>query len=302
MAKRIVRAIGWSVAAVAGLIIVALGAVYVVSSRRLAEQYAVTPTPLAIPTDSASIERGRHLAESRLGCADCHGPDLGGKAVVEDAMFGHFIAPNLTRGAGGIGATYTDADWVRSVRHGIRPNGRPLVFMPSGEFSRLSEEDLGDVLAYVKQAPPVERELPSTRPGPIGRALVTFEPSMVPARVIDHSAAFSEAPAQAATVEYGGYLAATGGCKGCHGPALDGVGGGGEPGSRPSDLTPSGPTASWSEADFRNTLRTGTRPDGTTLGDEMPWRTMGKMTDEELGAIFRYLRSLPGRAATRAKA
>ena len=302
MAKRIVRAIGWSVAALVGIIVVALVAVYILSSRRLAEQYAVTPTPLAIPTDPARIDRGRHLAESRLGCAACHGPDLGGHAVVEDAMFGRFIAPNLTRGAGGVGATYTDADWVRSVRHGIRPNGRPLVFMPSTEFSRLSEQDLGDVLAYVRHVPPVDRQMPPTRPGPIGRALVAFQRAMVPARVIDHTAPFTPAPAQAATVDYGRYLAATGGCQGCHGPALDGVGGGGEPGSKPSNLTPGGPTASWSEADFITALRTGTRPNGTKIAEEMPWRTMGRMTDEELGAIFRYLRSLPARTGEKAKA
>ena len=299
MAKRIVRAVGWSLAALVGLVVVAVAAVYLVSSRRLAETYAVTPPALAIPTDSARIERGRHLAQSRLGCADCHGPDLGGKPVVEDAMFGHFIAPNLTRGTGGVGGSYTDADWVRAVRHGVRPNGRALLFMPSEVFAHLSEQDLGDVIAYVKQVPPVDRTMPETRPGPIGRALVTFQAAAIPARAIDHAAAFTSPPPEAATVEYGQYLAASSGCLACHGPALDGVGGGGDPAVKPTNLTTGGPTASWTEGDFVRALRTGKRPDGSEIREEMPWKTMGRMTDEELRALYLYIRSVPPKAGDR---
>lgn len=293
MAKRIVRALGWSLAALAGVVVVALGAVYLVSSRRLSEAHAVTPPNLAIPTDSARIERGRHLAQSRLGCADCHAADLGGRAVVENAMFGHYIAPNLTRGSGGVGGTYTDADWIRAVRHGVRPSGRPLLFMPSEVFANLSEQDLGDVIAYVKQVPPVDRTMAQTRPGPIGRALITFQRAAIPARVIDHAAPFPAPPPEAATVEYGAYLAATSGCLACHGPALDGVGGGGDPAVKPTNLTRGGPTAAWTEADFFRAFRTGTRPDGSRIKEEMPWRTMGRMTDAELSALYQYIRSVP---------
>jgi hypothetical protein len=64
--------------------------------------------------------------------------------------------------------------------------------------------------------------------------------------------------------------------------------------SRPSNLTPD-PTGigAWSEADFVRTLRTGVNPRGDSMDPSMPWREMRRMTDDDLRAIYRYLRSLP---------
>ena len=64
------------------------------------------------------------------------------------------------------------------------------------------------------------------------------------------------------------------------------------------DITRTGKTAGWSEADFFRALRQGTRPDGTTInGDMMPWARSGLMTDEEVQAVWRYISSLPGKPA-----
>jgi hypothetical protein len=52
----------------------------------------------------------------------------------------------------------------------------------------------------------------------------------------------------------------------------------------------------WSEADFQRALRTGRRPDNTEINPAMPWKLAGQMTDEEMHAVWLYLRSVPPRA------
>ncbi len=293
MGRRLARGIRIAVGVV--VIPIGLGAalVYGVSEARVRHRYHITPEPLVIPSDSASIARGRHLAQARLGCTACHAANLGGGTVMDNRMFGRFVAPNLTRGAGGIGSTYGDADWIRSVRHGVAPNGRPLVFMPSTDFAKLGRQDLADVIAYVRQVPPVDHEAGTSALGPIARILATLQRGMIPARAIDHSAAAGTVPAPGISTAYGDYLVSTGGCRGCHSAQLSGGGSNGPPGApRPPNLTPAGYLGQWTEAEFIRTLRTGRRPDGRILDDEMPWKSMGKMTDVELRAIYTYLHSL----------
>ena len=292
---RPLRWFGYIAGALVVLLLLLAATVYAVSSARLSRTYEVVPEQVAIPADSATIALGEHLARSRLGCADCHGPDLAGKPVVESGMFGHFIAPNLTRGEGGLGAQFTDADWVRSVRHGVKRDGRPVVFMPSDEFSRLSEEDLRAVIAFVKQVPPVDGAQPASRPGPIARMLLTFNPRVLPAAAIDHSAPIPAAPVAEVSPRYGEYLANTGGCRGCHGPDLAGAKPMEPGGVPPANLTPAGRVGSWSDADFIRALREGVRPDGSAISESMPWKAMGRMTDLELQALYAYLKSIPPR-------
>ena len=292
---RPLRWIGYIAGALVVLLLLLAATVYAVSSARLSRTYEVVPEQVAIPADSATIALGEHLARSRLGCADCHGPDLAGKPVVESGMFGHFIAPNLTRGEGGLGAQFTDADWVRSVRHGVKRDGRPVVFMPSDEFSRLSEEDLRAVIAFVKQVPPVDGAQPASRPGPIARMLLTFNPRVLPAAAIDHSAPIPAAPVAEVSPRSGEYLANTSGCRGCHGPDLAGAKPMEPGGVPPANLTPAGRVGSWSDADFIRALREGVRPDGSAISESMPWKAMGRMTDLELQALYAYLKSIPPR-------
>jgi mono/diheme cytochrome c family protein len=91
------------------------------------------------------------------------------------------------------------------------------------------------------------------------------------------------------------YLANIGGCRGCHGLNLSGGSVHGPPGTPPaSNLTPAG-IGSWMEADFVHTLRTGKRPNRKELHTSMPWRQTSLMTDDELHAIWLYVRSVPPR-------
>jgi nicotinate dehydrogenase subunit B len=107
-------------------------------------------------------------------------------------------------------------------------------------------------------------------------------------------------PPAAATADYGAYLVETSGCKVCH---RENLAGGLHPLSLPGepvppDLTPRGRLAHWSEDAFLRALRTGVTPEGHRLDEAwMPWPALGRMSDLELRAIFRHLRSLPAERA-----
>jgi len=230
-------------------------------------------------------------------CAACHSasleaPNLAGNLFL-DIPPARLGAPNLTTGAGGVGTRYTPADWARAIRHGVRPDGTPLLFMPTANFYHLSDADLGAIIAYIKSLPPVDNQAPASQVYPLGRVLMAAGQLALPAEQIDHNAPRVSAPPPGRTAEYGRYLATISTCRDCHGANLSG-GPIDEPGAPLApNLTPGGALRSWSEADFIKTLRTGVRPDGSALREPMPWQIAGQMTDDELGAIFRYLQSLP---------
>jgi mono/diheme cytochrome c family protein len=252
--------------------------------------------PRSIPSDTAAIERGKHLATAMGSCTYCHGPDLGGQMIQEPSLFGTLAAPNLTRGAGGLGTTFTDADWVRAIRHGIHPDGTSLLVMPSEAFVFMNETDLADLIAYLKQLPAVDRDMPSSRLGPLGRTLlVAGQVSLITDRtpLLPFPAIVPPGP----TLEYGRYLAGYTGCIGCHGPGLSGGYVEGPPGAPPAaNLTPD-PTglANWTETDFDHALRRGVRKNGTPIDIFMPWPNFSGMTDIEVKALWLYVSSVPAK-------
>lgn len=279
------------VAILAVIIAVAVGWVLMMGNRVLAHRFEVTPGSVTLPTDSASINRGEHLATAIGKCVECHGEDLGGQSMDLGPM-GTFPAANLTTGKGG--RARTDAEWVTAIHHGVGQGGRPLVFMPSGPFSRFSAADLGAVIAWAKSKPPVDREIPPLKLGPIGRLMLVMKPArLVAALGIDHSAPLVPEVMPSTSAEYGSYLAVVGGCTYCHGDNLAGGIKEGPPGTPASaNLRADGPIADWTEADFSTALRTGKRPDGSDINPFMPWRMTRLMTDDEIKAVWAYLRSL----------
>lgn len=301
MMRKVLRLIGFAILGVLGIALIGAIAVYIVSERRINQLYTIEAAELVIPTGAEAVDRGKYLSEAITKCADCHGEGLGGQVFIDDPALGRLVASNLTAGAGGIGGSYTDADWVRSIRHGVGPDGKPLLFMPSDEFNSLSDDDLGALIAYVKSLPPKDSDLPGNSVGPLGRVLfLAGQLPLVPAEMIDHTAERAAAPARGATKEYGKYLADTGGCVGCHGP---GFSGGPIPGTPPEwppaqNITPNRETGlgTWTIADFEIALRTGKRPDGSAISEYMPWKATAKMSDEDLEALWLYLQSVPPKA------
>lgn len=276
------------------LVVVAVAAIWLLSGRALGARYAVSPEAVTIPTDSAALARGQHLGTAIGKCVDCHGIDLSGQAMAMGPV-GTFTARNLTSGKGGLG-NRTDADWVRSIRHGVAPDGRALLFMPSRVYTALSNADMGALIAWVKSMPPVDNELPPSKVGPIGRLMLATAPErLISAGLIDHAAPIPAPIPAGPTPEYGRYLAVSGGCTFCHGDNLKGGLKDGPPGTPLSaDLTQTGPLGQWTEADFTKALREGVRPDGTNINPFMPWRLARLMTDEEIAAVWAYLKTVRG--------
>jgi mono/diheme cytochrome c family protein len=294
---QVLKFVGRFILAVAALGASAIGLAYARTEWLAA---ARVPLPvvgtLAVTIDSAAVTRGAHLSDAVAGCQHCHGMDLGGDTIVNEPMIMRLTAPNLTTGKGGVLARYDNAALDLAIRHGVTPEGRMLVFMPSHEFSGLADDDVSAIIAYMRTVAPVDRAVAPIALGPVARVLATFGTlPLFPYRIIDHA---QRKPARAptgATVEHGRYLAQ--GCVGCHGANLSG---GAIPGAPPDwpaarNLTPTG-IGSWSEADFIRAFRTGKRPDGADINPVMPWKQLGRMTDDELLALRRYLATVPGAA------
>lgn len=278
------------------LIVVLLAVVYGVSEARLRKTYTVAAaTHLTVTKDPAQIARGRHLVTAVAKCSDCHEADMGGKKFIDGGPLGTVYSSNLTGGTGGVLSRYTDAQLETAIRHGVRPDGRGIFIMPSDEYQHLSDEDVSAIIAYLRTLSPVDREHGTSYLGPLGRALYAAgKLPFIPAERIDHSKTGARtAPPAGPTREYGQYLVNVGGCRGCHGANLVG-GPSPEPGApAAANITPAGPIGQWSEAQFFTAIRTGTRPDGTRILEFMPWKSMARHTDDELHAIWLYLRTVP---------
>ena len=101
---------------------------------------------------------------------------------MDDPLLARIVPPNLTRGRGGVGATFTDADFVRAIRHGVDPSGRQLLIMPSDDYNHFSDADLGAIIAYVRSLPPINTSLPSNDIRTLGLILFAPRPVTPPAR------------------------------------------------------------------------------------------------------------------------
>lgn len=295
--KKILTWIGIIIGGLVALAVIAVLGMILSADSRFNKKYDIKVEAVAISTDEASLAIGKHWAE--IHCRACHGEDLGGGPFFEDPSLGYVDAPNLTSGKGGIGATYTDADWVRAIRHGVKYDGTSVFIMPSNDFYYLSDADLSGIIAYVKSVPPVDREIRPPNLSAMAKimyALGAFG-DLLYAETIQHDVR-PPVPPVGITADYGGYLANAHGCPSCHGPQLNGAQPS-EPGAPfAPNLTPGGELIGWSEADFFKVLREGVTPSGRQLGDSMPWKGLGKMTDDELKAVWLYLQSQPKLATT----
>lgn len=286
------RVLKWALTGLVTLLLLAAataGTGLLLEQRRLARTVHIDVPDLNLKRDAHTLERGQYLFESR-GCTDCHGMAGEGRTIVE-ASGVHLAGPDITRG--GSTRDYTLRDWVRAVRHGVAPSGRPLRVMPSEDYNRLTDEDLGALVAWVNALPP----------GKGAPAVVNLP---LPARVlyglglendavdrIDHGLPPQTPVPEGATVEHGKYVAQ--GCVGCHG---SGLAGGRIPGSPPDwphapRLAPGDGSVMprYAElASFRAMLKTGKRPDGSAVA-VMPFETLERLSEVDLEALHLYLRT-----------
>ncbi|HEY0818538.1 MAG TPA: c-type cytochrome [Rhizobacter sp.] len=284
--------------------VVALGASTLVVGTQLGQRkmnriVAVNVAPITLPTDAASLERGRYLYMSR-GCTECHGVDGAGKDVVNDGKGMHVRAPNITPGHGTVVANYSVTDWVRTLRHGVKPDGRPTIVMPSEDYARLTDADLGAMVAYLRQMPAASGTGAVLELPPLVKTLYAAGVVHDAAEIIDHTLPPSTPVPEAVTPEHGAYVINS--CIGCHGAKLSG---GKIPGAPPewpaaANLTPGDGTVMnhYPNAEaFAAMLKTGKRPDGTEVSKVMPFLALKEMNDTDVRAMYLHLKTLPPLAA-----
>ena len=273
MMKKFIK---WSSIVLGGLfvlIVVAGLVLYPIGMKKLNQTYPdIVVETVPIPTDADALARGKHIA-TIWACTRCHGENLSGRVITNDPvagmvpLIGTIPASNLTSGKGGI-ASYTDTDWVRAIRHGVIPSGQVEALM--FDYSTMSDQDLGDLIAYLKQVPRIDTNYPEMAYGPILPVLSNIGLLTPAAEKINHSAPRPADPTPGATVEYGAYLSAV--CSACHGNSI-------------------GYTVNkWEQAEFVRTFQTGVLSNGRPFGPTMSSNTFREMTDTELTALWLYFR------------
>ena len=308
--KRLLRYTGVLV----GLLLLTAASGVGIAQFRWDRTFSAPASTLRATTDSLAIARGRYLAYGPAKCANCHSakeqeaalrrgeevPLSGGREFAFPP--GTFRVPNLTPDVEtGIGRR-TDEELVRLIRHGVRHDGRAA--LPFMEFQNLADDDLVALLSYLRSRPPVRHAVPDHDIKLVGRVLTAFviEPKGPEGTPTQHAPTGS-------TIERGRYLVMNvAECASCHttrspltgaytGALLSG--GGKLPDDEDStrvlvtpNLTPdarTGRIAPWTEDQFVARFRSGR----VYAGSHMPWEAFARMSDEDLRAIYRYLRTVP---------
>lgn len=270
------------------------------------------PSTQRVEATAERIERGSHLVHDVLACFSCHaerdwekfaapvkaGTEGGAGLCIrsEHGAPGTICAPNITpHPTAGIGA-WTDGEIIRAIREGVSRDGRALFpMMPYQAYRALSDEDVASVVAYLRTLPALETQAEPTE--------IMFPVSVVlrtgPAPVEGPVAA----PAATSGPEFGRYLVKVANCEGCHTdepeqPFAGGFVFGGPWGRVVSgNITPDETgLKNVSRADFIARFKAYAKLDGDIPADPgtgtiMPWAHFARMSEDELGSIYDFLRT-----------
>jgi cytochrome c553 len=291
--------------------VVVVGAVKMFGPRAFLGPRTRALTARTFERTPARLERGKYLANS-MGCVYCHSPhdwskpdeaipsgmDGAGQQLPYTDLPGRVIAPNLTpdkeTGAGG----WSDDMLARAIREGIGHDGRALFpIMPYGHYRHMPDEDLASVVVYLRSLAPARNPLPHTEIIFPVKYIIRNAPEPVTAPVA--------LPDLSDPVKRGSFLVNLVGCADCHTPVdshhnpIESMAfGGGNIMQGPwgnvatANLTPD-PSGIpyYDEALFIRAIRTGA-VGSRELSRAMPWLVMRNMTDQDLSAIFAYLKTL----------
>lgn len=306
--KQVFRFLGYLLG---GLFVIIIGAAAWINFTSL-PTYESKSAPVVIPTDSASLAVGKKMVETL--CVYCHlGEDgkLSGRPFTPpDSPMGEIWSRNITQHPEKGIAAYTDGELAYLIRTGVRRNGEW-----AGPFmvnTKLSDKDLGAVIAYLRSDAPLvqpsESDPPKSKYGFLLKALVktgAMEPKFYDIQPV-------EAPPATEKIAYGKYLAtARYFCFGCHSASFETnddfapeksqgyFGGGNLIEDNKFNLVPSANLTmskkhglgTWTETQFATAVRTGARPDGRNLSPAM--LRFGQLDDEEISAIWAYLQTVP---------
>jgi mono/diheme cytochrome c family protein len=309
MGKRILRALAWTAASIAALALILVVVVLVRANRTFDAAYP----DIHASRDPRVIARGAAIVYGAGHCVNCHTSDAekasvrnGGTPLLAGGgvftlPFGKIHTPNLTPDREtGIGR-YSDGELARVLRYGVMPDGRAA--LPFMEYHNLSDDDLVALISFLRSQKPIRRAVPDHQLTFAGKAVMAFlikpiGPKSMPPK---------HTPAEEPTVERGAYVAnSVAVCAECHTKRnrLDGsfigqrfAGGMVFETDDPEriivspNLTPSkyGRITSWDEEQFVGRFGAGVGIPHT----HMPWRQFQRMSETDVRAIYRYLRTLP---------
>jgi mono/diheme cytochrome c family protein len=288
----------WMGGVVALLVVVGIGLVLAANllfERKRERVINLDIKTIPVVADAAALERGKYLFMSR-GCGDCHAANGTGRAFINEPGGGFYVrSPNIT--PAGVVTKYTEQDWVRAIRHGVNPQGRPLFIMPSEDYNRFTDQDVAALIAYARSLPAVRGGSAELRVPLLVKALYAVGVVKDSAEKIDHSLPPATPVPEGVTPEHGKYVANL--CIGCHG---EGLSGGKIPGGPPdwpaaSNLTPGEGTVMliYDSADkMKAMFRSGKRPGGSAVA-VMPFATLREINDTDVAALYAYLKQLPPR-------
>lgn len=288
--RRLLRWIGIVLGALLLLAAVGAAILYFASERMLGRGYPVHAERLVRPSPAALADAPRQAR--LLGCLSCHGDGLRGNRIFDETRLGAIHAPNLPR----LARERSDGQLAAAIRQGVAPGGRPLLIMPSGLFSRLTDEDVSALIAWIRSLPADAPAVPRIRLSLIGRLTVLYgdmplQPELVPLYR-------SRMPPDLGPEHALGRRIAATVCAECHGPDLAG----GERAHADYNSTliaamPPTPdlaiAAAYDLPAFVRLLRTGVPPGGRDLGmmSAVSRSDFRHFTDEEIAALHRYLQA-----------
>jgi mono/diheme cytochrome c family protein len=262
---------------------------------------------------AARLERGEYLVRSVAGCLFCHSeidtstrglPIKAGRAgvgrslVAEDLPW--LVASNISSDPDTGAGKWSDDMLARAIREGIGHDDRTLFpMMPYQNYRMMSDEDLASVITYIRSLPAVRQDHARTAiPFPLNR-LINSVPQPIAGPVPEPDLSTPE--------KRGHYLTTIASCADCHTPRDDkgaplpgfafaggnavNFAGAREP-KAAANLTPAANGIPYYDENlFLEVIRTG-RVRERELSDVMPWALYRTMKDEDLKAVFAYLKTL----------
>jgi len=281
----------WAGAGLASVLSITVIVVSVITAAGLYKLHSRSaPAPdLKVAATPEQIRRGQAISDGF--CSACHsktGTLTGGLDIGEDfpVPIGSFVSSNLT--PAGYLNQWSDGEIFRAIRNSVDRDGRWLMIMSYTNSGKLSDDDTRAVIAYIRSLPAAgqQTENPPDRLNLLG--VIMLGAGMLP-NGKPVSTDVVTAPPKGPTLQYGEYILSYQDCRACHGDKLTG--------GVPGQLGPVGPDLNlvkgWKLEQFIATMRTGVNPSGHQLSEQMPWRPVGRMDDEELQAVYEYLTHLP---------
>jgi mono/diheme cytochrome c family protein len=310
MARRLKKVFGTTVLIIIVLLIAGITAT--IGWRPFIGPKARALTNRTFEATPARLERGRYIATALAGCVGCHSErdpnapgmppradKLGAGTVFSEGadLPGQLVAPNLTPDKETGAGNWSDDMFARAIREGIGHDGRALFpLMPYMNYREMPDEDLASVIVYLRSLAPVKNPLPKTEIIFPVKYLMRSTPQPMTEPVSQ--------PDLSDTVKRGAFLTRLASCGDCHtaqekGQVKAGLEFGGgllfkspEATVMAANITPDASGISYYDEDlFVQAIRTG-KVKARLLSPIMPWSLYRNMTDEDLKAIFAYLRTL----------